>query len=392
MIDETEIYSSGGLVRMTPECSLKLIEEPAVYNRETDELYFINHEAAPFLSACAAGALVPRDEESQEFVAYCLEEGILEPAATAAARAFRLRQSPLPSLRYLLLHITDKCNLLCAHCFQAGEDGRVNSLGLGTISAVVDEFESLQGLRLMVSGGEPLLHPDFWQVNDLVAQRDIRSILLTNGLLIDSETAAAIRFNEVQVSIDGVGPSHDRLRGPGTFERAVAAVRTLRAAGKQVSIATMIHAGNVEDFRQLQQLVHDLDVREWSIDLPSPVGRLAANRSLLVEPAVAEPLLNLAYGGAIHEPAPGHACGAHLMAVMTDTTLARCGFYGDSPLGTTSKGLAAAWEKIGRISLDELECDCEHLTQCRGGCRFRASDHGGPYGVDPCQCFRYGVK
>lgn len=383
---------AGGLLRLAPDCSLKLIEEPAVYNRATDELYFVSEEAVPFLSACATGAGIPDDDEGRAFVAYCLEEGILQHARVPGRRGLNLRQSPVPSLRYLLLHITDVCNLACAHCFQAHNGGGSHTLTWDAISGVVEQFEELQGLRLMVSGGEPLLHPDFWRLNELVATKDLRSILLTNGLLINAAAADALSFNEVQVSLDGIAESHDLLRGRGTFEQAVAAVRMLVEAGIQVSIATMIHAGNLDDFGRLERLVHELGAREWSIDLPSPSGRMTANRDLLVDPAVAGPLLNLSFGGAIHEPAPGYACGAHLMAVMADAGVARCGFYGDSPVGAVTEGLSANWERVKRVTLDELECDCEHLAICRGGCRFRAAESSDPFGADPCQCYRYGVR
>jgi radical SAM protein with 4Fe4S-binding SPASM domain len=383
---------ADSLVRMTPDCSLKLLEEPAVYNRATDELYFVSAEAVPFLTACTTGTEIPDGDEVTAFVDYCLAEGILEYSPEPVQRRLNLYQSPLPSLRYLLLHVTERCNLSCSHCYQGDPGASTDELDISVIAGLIDEFESMQGLRLMVSGGEPLLHPDFWEINRLVAERDIRSILLTNGTRIDAATAARLAFNEIQVSIDGIGPTHDQLRGPGTFDQAVRSLRDLRAARKEVSIATMIHAGNIAEFKQLEEMVVELGAREWSIDQPSPTGRLADNPELLADAGEAGELLNLSFGGAIHEPVAGYACGIHLMAVMADGNIARCGFYGDKPLGTVSGGLAAAWESMERISLDELDCDCEHLAVCRGGCRFRAAESGGIYGVDPCQCYRYGVK
>ena len=109
---------------------------------------------------------------------------------------------------------------------------------------------------------------------------------------------------------------------------------------------------------------------------------------LAVGPREAGPLLARSYGGAIHEPAPGYACGAHLLAAMADGTVAACGFYADEPLGSIGEGLAAAWERKPRPGLSELECDCQYIEDCRGGCRFRAA---GYKSRDMCQCYRYGV-
>ncbi|MBI5871015.1 MAG: radical SAM protein [Actinobacteria bacterium] len=381
---------AGGLLQLTPDCSPKLLEEPCVYNRATDDLYILNTEAVEFLAECARGAEPPVGEEAAEFVEFCLDEQILRPATEPSDRVLHLNQSPLPSLRYLLLHITDRCNLRCRHCF-IGECGSTD-LPLEKIEAVVDEFESMQGLRLLISGGEPLLHRDFWKLNDLVAGRDLRTVLLSNGTLINEETARRLRIHEVQVSLDGMTAAHDYLRGEGNFARSVEGIEHLTAAGIQVSVATMVHSRNLDDFGELEQLVKNLGAREWAVDLPSAAGRLEKDSGLMVDPATAGPYLNLSFGGAIHEPVAGYACGAHLMAVMADGSAAKCGFYADEPVGTISEGLAANWQRIRKIPLAELECDCKFLENCRGGCRFRAAGYyNNGRGPDLCQCYRYGV-
>jgi radical SAM protein with 4Fe4S-binding SPASM domain len=377
------------LLRLTSDCSPKLLEEPCLYNRATDDLYILNHEAIEFLAACASGAGAPDGEDAADFVNFCLEEGILEPVAASLKRRLRLDQSPVPSLRYLLLHITDRCNLRCRHCF-IGESGHTD-LALEKITNVVDEFEGMQGLRLLISGGEPLLHREFWILNDYLAERDLRTVLLSNGTLIDDETAARLRVQEVQVSLDGMREAHDFVRGDGNFERSVEAIRRLTAAGRQVSVATMIHSRNLLDFEDLTALVEELGVREWAVDLPSAAGRLDRQSGLMVDPRAAGPYLNYSFGGAIHEPLPGYACGAHLMAVMADGSAARCGFYAGEPVGTISEGLAGCWQKVRKLPLAELDCDCEFIDDCRGGCRFRATGYNTSRGADLCQCYRYGV-
>jgi len=394
------------MLRLTPDCSPKLLEEPCVYSRATDELYIVNREAVDFLAACAGGAPQPDGPDAAEFVRFCIDEGILEPVGDAygpaGERQLRLAQSPIPSLRYLLLHITDRCNLRCRHCF-IGESGSTD-LPLARIRAIVDEFEGMQGLRLLVSGGEPLLHREFRELNDYLAQKDLRTVLLSNGTLIDPETAASLRFKEVQVSLDGMREAHDFIRGEGNFERSVGAIRNLRQAGMDVSVATMVHSHNLGDFDELGRLVRDLGAGEWAVDAPSAAGRLEAEgrhgapgldqeagAGLIVSPDIAGPLLGLSFGGAIHEPAPGYACGAHLMAVMADGRAARCGFYAGEPVGSIGEGLAACWQKVSKLPLAELECDCELIEDCRGGCRFRAAGYNSPMGPDLCQCYRYGI-
>lgn len=373
---------------LSPGCSLKLLEEPAVYNRSNDELYFVSAEAFTWLRrAVNDGATLPAGHEAREFFDYCLDEGLVT-TTHAPGRRMPLRQSPVPSPRYLLLHITDRCNLRCRHCF-LGEAGTTD-MAPAQVARIIDEFEEMQGLRLIVSGGEPLLHPRFKEINELLAGRNLRRILLTNGSLIDPAMVSGLNFDEVQISIDGLQPAHDWLRGRDSFRQALAAALLLRVADIELSVATMVHVRNLGGFNALEEMVKTLGTREWSIDQPSRAGRLVDDGAPMVDPAVAGPLLKRSYGGAIHEPHLSEDCGAHLMAVMADGSTARCGFFAVSPTGHVDEGLLACW-KQSRTGSDCLpaEClSCRHLAECRGGCRFRASGYNDRRGTDICQCSR----
>ncbi len=377
----------GGTLSLSRDCSLKLLEEPAVYDRASDELYFVDEEAFDFLHQCSQGG-APAAAGDPDLVKFCREHGILIPGA-GTARRLPLEQGPIPSLRYLLLHITERCNLRCRHCFLGEAGGR--ELPVEEICRLADECESMQGLRLIISGGEPLLHERFFEIDACLAEKELRVILLTNGTLLDEAAVERLHADEVQVSLDGMRRAHDALRGEGCFDRAVAALRLLAEAGIDTSVATMIHGDAVDDFPRLAELVRELGVREWNVDLPVMQGRMQENADLAVEPAAAAPLMDLSFGGAVHEPFPGFACGTHLMAVMADGTAARCGFYADEPLGETGEGLEELWQRSPKTPLAALDCDCRFLEDCRGGCRFRAGGYDDPGGRDLCQCYRYGV-
>jgi len=391
-------------VRLSPNVSVKMLEEPCLYDRVTDELYIVGEEALGLVVESIAGIERPMAGEAAEFVDYCLEEGLmaaagpagrtgepagLEPGLSAQAPPGPASATGTPSLRYLLMHVTGRCNLTCRHCFQGATTGA--ELSTDQIGAVIEDFERVQGLRLIVSGGEPLLHPGFWEMNEMVAAAGVRSILLSNGTLIDTRTARRLRFHEVQVSLDGLESSHDFIRGRGSFERALGGISALTAAGVPVSIATMAHSGNRDEFDELGALVRRLGAQAWSIDVPSVSGRMTENTKLVPDPSRAGPLLDLAFGGAVHDPVPGYACGSHLMAVTARGEVARCGFFADKPVGTIAEGLSACWQKIDKTRLDELKCSCHLVAECRGGCRFRARGYNSATGPDLCQCFRHGV-
>jgi radical SAM protein with 4Fe4S-binding SPASM domain len=253
------------------------------------------------------------------------------------------------------------------------------------------EFEEIQGLRLLLSGGEPLLHPQFWEINDLLRGYDFRSVLLSNGTLITKRVARRLHVHEVQVSLDGMKEGHESLRGRGTFRKALMAIDHLHEAGIQVSVATMIHKNNLKEFDSLAGLLQSKGIKEWNVDVPCMEGRLKENESLCPSPAEAGPLLSYGFGGGLHASQRNYCCGVHLCAIMPNGYIAKCGLFSQDPVGLLEEGLRTCWERIPRIQLKELTCDCPVLEECRGGCRYRAKLQGGLLDPDLFQCYARGV-
>jgi radical SAM protein with 4Fe4S-binding SPASM domain len=375
-------------VYLAPDASLKRLEAPYVYHRVTDDLFEVSEEAFRFLSRCAGGA--SETEADQEFLRSCLEEGLLERRPETVSHR-PPRTGDQPSLRYLLVHLTDRCNLRCRHCYR----GHGGSADLSAFShrRLLEEFEEGGGLRLLLSGGEPLLYPYFWQLNDLLPAFDIRAVLLTNGTLLDRRSAALLNVHEVQVSLDGLERSHDALRGPGAYRLALAGLQAARAVGLTVSVASTVNALNVDDFDALAEVVAELDVWQWTIDVPAIAGAMTANPELVVPLDRAAAALELAMPAGNHGDDAGQLCGAHMAAVMPDGAVVKCGLLDDVRGGTLERGLRKAWRALPHPSIDslgELCRGCEHLAECRGGCRHRG---GGldSHGPDPVQCHRFGV-
>lgn len=379
----TEVY------HLAADVALKRLEEPSLYNRATDELYELNDEAAGFLERCAAGGASAGDGGEADFVAYCLAEGILAPGP-GPVRRFPPQPAPRPSLRYLEVQLTDRCNLRCRHCYLGEPAGR--ELPRESALRIPAELAEMHGLRLILSGGEPLLYRHFWELNERLPEYDLRAVLLTNGTAITRRTAERLRVHEVQVSLDGLREAHEYLRGPGTFRRVMRAVEALREAGIAVSLATMVYRGNAGDLEELARLAEEWEVTAWNVDVPAPVGRLAAEPWLCLAPEEAAPLLDFAFGGGLHAGAPDYACGVHLATVDPDGGLARCGFYSPPPGVTVQEGLRQAWAAIPHQRLADLSCACAFRQDCRGGCRFRAELAGDALGPDPVQCLRYGLQ
>lgn len=367
---------------------MRRLEEPCLYDRTADELYELNDEAWQFLRRVDGVTAGLEYVAEPAFLAYLMEEGLAHLHDTPHEFRPPVGEQDPPSLRYLELYLTERCNLRCGHCF-LGDLGRTD-LPEGTALRLLDQFDALGGLRLLLTGGEAILHPGFWDVNETLLERGFRTVLLSNGTLLE-DVASRLRVHEVQVSLDGLEEAHDRLRGPGTFARALRGVRAAASAGLDVSVATTVNAINRDDLAHLDVLVRGLGARAWHIDAPSVCGSLASRRELVLEPWEAAPYLDLAFGGGAHDAVPGAICGSHLMAVFADGVAAKCGFYHDDPVGTVDEPLVALWRRVPRAPAATLSCACDFIETCHGGCRFRASTYNGSQDPDPVQCYRYGV-
>jgi radical SAM protein with 4Fe4S-binding SPASM domain len=364
---------------LSARCTLRRLESPCVYDIGNDELYELDDEAFEFLRKCAS----PEGCDERELTDYCLGEGILSEADPGVRRP-PLNNSPLPSLRYLELQITRRCNLRCRHCYIGPPED--SELTPDEVEKILGEFETMQGLRVIITGGEPLAHRDFPAINGLLPKYAVRKILATNGTLLTESILARLNVDEIQISIDGFTAAHEALRGQGTFKRAMSAIELAISAGFDVSVSTMVHSENLEDFAGLEETFRSMGVKDWTVDIPCPEGNLKENPSFSLSPEEAGRFLRYGWGEGLHGGGIGHACGLHLMSVMADGGCARCSFYSENPAGHISEGLADCWLKLRPVRLDELKCDCDVLEACRGGCRYRASLLGDPYGKDLYRC------
>jgi radical SAM protein with 4Fe4S-binding SPASM domain len=381
--------SANEFITLASHCSLKRLEEPCLYDIRNDELYELGEDAYGFLLDCCRGEKPIVKKQDEEFIQYCLSENLIEFSKTPVRRKIFPRPASTPSLRYLELIMTNRCNLTCRHCY-LGEN-RNQDLSFEMIQKVAGEFEEIQGLRLLLSGGEPLLHPGFWKINELLGRYEFRSVLLSNGTLITKSVAGKLRVHEVQISLDGMKEGHEAIRGRGTFQKALRAIDHLQEAGIPVSVATMIHKKNVKEFDSLASLLESKNIKEWNVDVPCVEGRLQKNKEFWVSPLEAGPLLNYGFGGGIHGSKNNASCGAHLCAILVNGWVAKCGLFSQEAVGSIEDGLRTCWKRIPRIPLTDLKCKCSEIEACRGGCRYRAKILGGLHDRDLYQCYARGV-
>jgi mycofactocin radical SAM maturase len=155
--------------------------------------------------------------------------------------------------------LTYACNLACVHCLSSSGRRDPRELTTAEAKGVIEELERMQVFYVNIGGGEPTVRKDFWELLDHAAEHHVGVKFSTNGSRIDAAAAtrlAASDYVDVQVSIDGATAAvNDAVRGPGSFDTALAALEHLAEANfvmPKISVVVTRHnAGQLDDFRAI---------------------------------------------------------------------------------------------------------------------------------------------
>jgi heme d1 biosynthesis radical SAM protein NirJ len=177
---------------------------------------------------------------------------ILEPTPIVPARG--------PAGPVVIWNLIRRCNLACKHCYSISADVEFpGELSTADVYAVMDDLKSFQVPVLILSGGEPLLRRDIFDVSQRAKALRFYLGLSTNGTLIDAGLADRIRgigYDYVGISLDGIGPTHDRFRRqPGAYQAALNGLRLLRERGVKVGVRFTMTEDNVAELPALLDLV-----------------------------------------------------------------------------------------------------------------------------------------
>ncbi len=176
---------------------------------------------------------------------------ILEP--TPVVR----RQPPGPVVIWNLIR---RCNLNCIHCYSLSADTDFpGELTTGEVFTVMEDLRGFGVPVLILSGGEPLLRPDIFEISARAKDLGFYVGLSTNGALIGEAMAdriATIGYDYVGISLDGIGAVHDRFRRvPGCFEASLRGIRLCRDRGIKVGLRFTVTERNVESLAEMLDLM-----------------------------------------------------------------------------------------------------------------------------------------
>ena len=190
------------------------------------------------------------------------------------------RNPPGPVVIWNLIR---RCNLTCKHCYSISADVDFKGeLSTDEVFAVMDDLKGFKVPVLILSGGEPLLRPDIFDIARRSKAMGFYTALSSNGTLIDRsniDAIDAIGFDYVGISLDGIEATHDRFRRKqGAFTASLAALRLCRDRGLKVGVRYTMTEDNAHDLPALLQLVEDEDIDRFYFSHLNYAGRGNINR------------------------------------------------------------------------------------------------------------------
>jgi SynChlorMet cassette radical SAM/SPASM protein ScmF len=270
----------------------------------------------------------------------------------AKARKLNLPKG-VPPLTSLYMYIAGSCNLACRHCwiepdFQAdNKNGKF--LKLEYLKKAIKEAKPLGLQTVKLTGGEPMLHPQFREIVKHIESQKIGMIMETNGTLIDDEMAQFLKskkfFKFISVSIDGAKPeTHDKLRGvKGSFEKAVSGIKSLDKVGFHPQMICTLHQGNIDEIEDVITFAEQLGCGSIKFNHIQKIGRgqdLAAKQGLGIKKIIQ-----------IYNHLESEIIPKYKIQVYFDISMA---FFSISKLLKSSLGMCSILNVVGLLSGGEI--------------------------------------
>jgi radical SAM protein with 4Fe4S-binding SPASM domain len=304
-------------------------------------------------------------------------------------------------------NVTLKCNLKCSHCYiNAKETMLPNELSTDAAKMLIHQITEVSRPLLILSGGEPLLREDIYEIIRYGADRGLRMGMGSNGILIDDEVAKKLKdagMWTVAISLDSRKPErHDEFRGvKGCWDRAVNAIKVLKRAGIETQVNCTVTQQNYNEVDDILALAESLGVDNFHLFFLVPTGRgtniedvtpqmyedmirntLAKTTKfkLNVKPSCAPQFMRVAkdQGVDMSRWVRGCMAGLYYCRIYPSGEITPCPYMPISLGNIREKSFKDIWfnSEVFRAlrDFDQLKgkCgQCEHREVC-GGCRARA--------------------
>ena len=192
--------------------------------------------------------------------------------ATCAPTSARTRK-PI-----VVWNITRTCNLRCVHCYaDSHAEKYAGELDWDQCCAVIDDLADYKVNALLLSGGEPTLHPQLPQLLERATSRGLKVTISTNGTRITPDLARLFKdlgVAYVGISLDGIGAVHDKFRGvPGAFQGAIRGFKLCEEVGQKTGLRLTLTRNNVQSMAQILDFIEQENIRRVCFYHLVPTGR-----------------------------------------------------------------------------------------------------------------------
>jgi heme b synthase len=226
------------------------------------------------------------------------------------------------TLRMVAWEVTRSCNLACVHCRASALCGPYSGeLDTAGCKKLLDEIAAFSKPVVILTGGEPLLRPDIFEIADYGNRKGLRMVMATNGTLVTEEIARKlvdVGIMRVSISIDGLNAeSHDAFRKvPGAFAGTMVGIEAMKKAGLEFQINTTITKANLDQIKGIFDLTVSLGAVAHHIFLLVPTGRGKDMADQEIAPADYEKTLNWFYEESLRSPIQLKAtCAPHYFRI-----------------------------------------------------------------------------
>jgi len=199
-----------------------------------------------------------------------------------------LRPTPIgeprrPSGPVVIWNLIRRCNLTCKHCYSISADiDFPGELDTGQVFTVMDDLKAFKVPALILSGGEPLLRPDIFDIAHRAKGMGFYTALSTNGTLITEDNIdpiAAVDFDYLGISIDGFRETHDKFRRmEGAFDASMHGIRLCRERGIKVGLRFTMTQDNAAELPLLLDMIEDEGIDKFYFSHLNYAGRGNRNR------------------------------------------------------------------------------------------------------------------
>ena len=183
----------------------------------------------------------------------------------------------------VIWNLIRRCNLTCKHCYSISADTDFKGeLSTEEVFTVMDDLKAFRVPALILSGGEPLLRPDIFEIAARSKALGFYTALSSNGTLIDEAMCRRIAeadFHYVGISLDGIAATHDKFRRmDGAFDKSLKALRLCRDAGLKVGVRFTLTQDNFHDLPALLELCEREEIPRFYFSHLNYAGRGNKNR------------------------------------------------------------------------------------------------------------------